>query len=663
MKKILKMKKILYILIAGMMTAGCNFLDVVPDNTTVLADAFKNETVAEKFLLGCYHYYASGSAGYGPFEPNAIQGGYEPNCSNECVGHPDTWTTTWFPYKSVQEGLETASSMKFDFWQRAYAGIRQCYIFLNNIDNVTPVTMQAAEFETYKQQWKGEARFLIAFYHYYLLIHYGPIVMIHGETVEQLPRLPYDQCVQEITAMFDEAIENLPSTVDARYYGRATKAIAKAVKAKMLTYAASPLYNGNIDYKNFIDKDGNQLINQTYDREKWKTAMDAVADAINEAVNVTRCSLYRYPETATDPFNPYNRTPVSGLSDFRKAFLNTRHVMVENWNSEIIWAYTLSQQNGGYGWQSTTTPKGIGTRSKSESTPVGGFGPTLTVTKLFYTANGLPPEYDPDYQAVYSNPYAQVAARPNTEDTLYYTFDAKVITGTTAAIHTGREPRFYANIGFDRGIYEYNTSNRYMLRLRSGEKNSNSNDHFYSGYAAKKPVNPRGTAEASGWSVSNASYAHPLIRLADLYLLYAEACAEYQGSLNTVAQGYMNDLSRRSGIPDFTERIADKLQYMGHKALGKGTLVGAIRRERMIEMVFEGQWHYDLRRWKKALEWYAPDYEGMPGLTTTESVVNNFYVEQRFPTMPYRFRQEHYLLPIQTDYVNKNERMVQNPGY
>ena len=63
---------------------------------------------------------------------------------------------------------------------------------------------------------------------------------------------------------------------------RATSSAALAFKARLLLYAASPLVNGNSEfYSDFKNPDGTFLINQTYDREKWKRAMDAAKEAID----------------------------------------------------------------------------------------------------------------------------------------------------------------------------------------------------------------------------------------------------------------------------------------------------------------------------------------------------------------------------------------------
>lgn len=54
--------------------------------------------------------------------------------------------------------------------------------------------------------------------------------------------------------------------------GRPTRGAALGLRARVLLYAASPLYNGNLDFFNVVDNKGNQLISQTYDESKWAKA-------------------------------------------------------------------------------------------------------------------------------------------------------------------------------------------------------------------------------------------------------------------------------------------------------------------------------------------------------------------------------------------------------
>src|SRR5690606_27336325 len=118
-----------------------------------------------------------------------------------------------------------------------------------------------------REQWIAEAKFLKAYYHFYLLRMYGPIPLIKenfsiGEDVEVVKRYrePIDECVNYIVSLLDEAIPDLPLIITDQQndLGRATSVIASSIKAKILVTAASPLFNGNMDYASMVDNRGKQ---------------------------------------------------------------------------------------------------------------------------------------------------------------------------------------------------------------------------------------------------------------------------------------------------------------------------------------------------------------------------------------------------------------------
>jgi len=146
----------------------------------------------------------------------------------------------------------------------------------------------------------------------------------------------------------------------------------------------------------------------------------------------------------------------------------------------------------------------------------------LKVAEEFYTDNGLPISKDPtwDYAGRYSTQKADA-------DHQYY-----IRTGeTTAKLNFRREPRFYASLGFDRGVFEgagRPEGNSFYILGRQGEAGGMraTGEHVVTGYHLKKLVNTA-TAFTTGTNTFNQKlYSFPLIRLTDLFLLYAEALNE-----------------------------------------------------------------------------------------------------------------------------------------
>lgn len=614
----MKIKTLLMSCLFGALLNSCSYLDIVPDDTPTLDDAFKNETSAEGFVFSCY----SKIPDYGKFRMN-----FSWVTTPELVGSAH-WTVQWFTFMQMQQATYNAANPVIDVWQTSYDGIRQCYTFLDNIDKVVPLKEPQASFDAKKKVWIAEVKFLIAYYHFLLLQNYGPIVIVDhliptdAPSEEMfMPRSPFDECVAKIAAMFDEAIPDLPATVNDANLGRATQVIAEALKARMYVYAASPQFNGNSEYSNFKDKDGNLLISTNYDKEKWKTALDQCWKAIQSAEGTGRRSLYRYQGDKT-------------LSKRDQAIANCRNVMVDPWNSELIWGYSGSQESWsdyGQSIQAHAIPHGI---SASTGAPYGAIGPTLWSTDLFLTENGLPINEDPAFK--YADRFKVPAG-----DSIPY-------------LHKNREPRFYGSVGFDRGSYAIN-GDSVTLKLKfkepHGAKDGNS-DQLYGGYVAAKLTNPNSFVSLS--SNSLVAYPFPIIRLAELYLSYAEAYAEYHGTLDGEAKKRFNDIRDRAGLPAID---------VTHPGVQGENLIQVIHREKTVEFMYEGQMLYDYRRWKIAVSEWANMDKGMLGLNVYGTTAEEFYKPSLMDRQPFIFRSYQNLSPIKQDYLNKNTKLVQNPGW
>src|SRR5690606_21433994 len=144
-----------------------------------------------------------------------------------------------------------------------YIALRDCNIFLENAH--IPRDIDDME----RARWIAEVKFLKAYYHFFLMQLYGPIVLVK----ENLPvsaspeetkvyREPVDESVAYVGEVLDEATVDLPLVVPdpAAEEGRISQLIAKGIKAKVLTWAASPLFNGNPDYTGWVDNRGKQLV-------------------------------------------------------------------------------------------------------------------------------------------------------------------------------------------------------------------------------------------------------------------------------------------------------------------------------------------------------------------------------------------------------------------
>ena len=649
------MKKIniaFLIIVIGTFFSCKKFLDVVPDNVATIDYAFNLRSSAEKYLFTCYSYMPDD----GHFNTNP---GFS---SADEIWYPNPPVDVTTNFYSIAQGLQNVAGPFGDYWSGSkggiplFQGIRDCNIFLENINKV--VEMDTWE----KERWFAEVTFLKAYYHYCLLRMYGPIPIIKknlpiaaGSDEIQVFRQPVDSCVNYIVELLDTAFNNpnLPENgggVEASELGRINKPIVKAFKAKVLTMAASPLFNGNPEYSNFKDKRGVHLFSTSFDVSKWRRAADAAKEAV-EYCEAQGYGLSAYPGLATYVTN-----------DTLKKQLIIRTALTNKiGNPEIIWANTSSRAD--VNMQRWSMPI-IAGGATSGSGPKGILAPTLKMAEMFYTTNGLPIDKDQTWD--YAGRYGLKTA--TFDDRFYIKEDSN-----TVKLHFNREARFYADLGFDRGIWFGNWINGYdinkplnFVAARAGEISARQGISNYSitGYWIKKLVNIETFCAADGNITSNTvTYAWPEMRMSDLYLLYAEALNEvstndaYDTEKRTAVE-YVNRVRARADIPS-VEESWDNYSTEGTGYYTKqANLRKIIHRERTIELCFEGQRFWDLRRWKEA---HIDLNQPVRGWDISQKSANSFYR----PTLLFNqyFTMKEYFWPIALREMQINKNLVQNPGW
>ncbi len=135
-------------------------------------------------------------------------------------------------------------------WGKNYEGIRQANFFITNADTTTFYTYSGENQESFLEEldvFRGEARFLKAFFYAELIKRYGGVPIIKDvlflEDEIDRPRNTYEECVDYIAEVCNEAASFLPDKRSGVDLGRASKAAAYALKARTFLYAASPLNN------------------------------------------------------------------------------------------------------------------------------------------------------------------------------------------------------------------------------------------------------------------------------------------------------------------------------------------------------------------------------------------------------------------------------------
>ncbi|WEK37674.1 MAG: RagB/SusD family nutrient uptake outer membrane protein [Candidatus Pseudobacter hemicellulosilyticus] len=529
----------LIILAGALLMTGCKkYLDQVPDDRITIEQVFKKKANSEEYLANVYSHVPDESDQWAitPWGTNS-----------------DEMEATWTKYDTYQLNIGniSAGNALFDNWGYFYKGIRSATYFINHIDGNTEIL--AMDGQGLIDQYKAEARFLRAYFYFLLMRQYGPVALLPETEVAadasgaaiQFPRRPFDECVNYVVSELDKAAAVLP-LVPSSYgqpsdleSGRITVGIAKAVKARLLLYAASPLYNGNTEMASLKNQDGTQLFNQQYDAQKWKRA----ADASKEIIDMGLYSLYK--DASNDPIKSY------------------QGVFLQSWNSEQI----FNRKSNGLGnWDVHCMPRQAG----------GWNGICITQEQV--------------------DAYFMSDGKLIANSALYKESGFTTVNGVSVSnMYVSREPRFYASVTYHNSMFQGGKMTKseaisFFVNGPNG-KNGHATDWSKTGYLIRKNVAPQ-TNAGSGGNGNKVARPICLYRLAEVYLNYAEALNETDPTNPDIAH-YLNLIRSRSGVPEYGS--ADLPVPASQEAMRN-----AIRAERRVELAFETHRWFDIRRWKIA---------------------------------------------------------------
>ena len=563
-----------------------------------------------------------------------------------------------------------------DSWKECYMGIRQASILIQHVDINKEMSREEIT------DMKGQARFLRAYFYWLLLRKYGPVPIMPDEGADysktydelSLPRNTYDECAEYIASEMIKAAGELPEKRGNSDIARATKGAALAVRAKAYLYAASPLMNGNTEMADFTDRNGKNLISQTYDESKWAKAAAAAKDLIEYAEQTGTYRLYTiarrengndaYPTTIAPPEHPvysHKNFPegwadIDPFESYRSLFNGELYASE---NPELIFTRgTNTDKDDG------TAGYGVAMLAKHQlPTTVGGYnchGITLKQCDAYDMADGTP-----------FNPATALKGYVTEDDVKAGRYAP--LKKDVNLIYANREPRFYASVAYCGALWPCLTAKELSYQYQQvfyyrGETDgrSNANERWIpTGIGMMKYVNPNDCNYNSGQIIDKVD---PTIRYADILLMYAEALNELTASydipswdgsttytLSRDVQQMRHAVSQvrlRAGVPDY-----DDATYADAAAFRK-----KLKHERQIEFLGENQRYYDLRRWKDAPVEEAQQIYGC----NTAIAKNNrdyFYERVRVPNLQTAFSRKMYFWPINYDELKRNKNMTQAPGW
>lgn len=584
--------------------------------------------------------------------------------------HPDM--------KEYVEGSYSADKPKGDenagesrLW-KYYEGIRKASTFLDNVDRCPELTMDEIA------DMKGQARFLRAYCYWALIRVFGPVPLIPLEGLDadlsyeelSLPRTHFDEIVSFIDTELAETARLLPMRRTVNNLGRPTRGAALGLRARVLLYAASPLYNGNLDFFNVVDNKGNQLISQTYDESKWAKAAAAAKDVIELAKTsglyelytiapkIGTLDMYRppvHPEYSTKDY-PDGWANIDPLLSYKSNFDGS---VQGSKNPELIFTRTSDGTGTINDWMYQALPRTISGNNR------------LCVTQKQVNAYAM-------------NDGRTISEAANTGDyvttgftTEAYSENNPFLPAKVSLMYNKREPRFYASIAYNGSVWEaasaseprYRNQQIFYYRGTEDGKQGFKEECPLTGMTLKKFYNSEDSRTDGGYVIEKTEMT---IRYAEILLIYAEALNELsEGEVYHLKTYYNEDVEikrdedemryaikrirMRAGVPDYTNETYKNQADFRVK----------LKRERQVELLGENSMRYfDLRRWKDALTEENQLLQGCNiNISDDDTYIADFYKETPVSSVHKVFEQRMYLFPFPTYELKRNVNLTQNPGW
>lgn len=628
--------------------ASCtDYLDKTPDSTVNADEAFKNFTNFQGFVEEVYNCIPNKESNYWCCSFNWG----EDEILNTGLG--DSHETAHFDlgdyrywYSDPQSflhsnGLSSTSTDMFSHsLEHAWYCIRKCNLGLENLEKMTNCTQEE------KNIIKGQLLFFRAWWHEELMEFFGgmPYVdtVLDGSQALTLPRLSFQECATKCAEDFRAAADLLPNNWDKTTIGkktlgkndlRITKVCALGYLGKVLLWAASPL--NNLGAKVGASKNGDTY---RYNVEFAAKAADALAEAIsqvNSGSTPYALAEYKYEniydhvasEDSKTNFSDIFRTTGKGWKQpgSTEAILRAPYIGANgsNWNFTKNWGIKINEivQHDALIHQ-----------------------PTANYVNYYGMANGLPLD-DPESGFDPTHPFK------------------------------GRDPRFYHDIVFD-GFQYINTTIgkddpdyqfKYVQMYTGSNLRSSSSQGCRTGYYCQKLVPHQANKYDGMYNWGGALQCDlPYMRLADIYLMYAEAGAAVQGANYKSNKCNLTAVDAINVLRDRVEagHVADKY------AANQQKFMDEVRRERAVELAFEGFRWNDLQRWLLLTEYpynikTSQEFRRVGNYDFTKKDPRDAEVtgwsEKTILTRD--FSEKHYLLPLKQSDVYLYPEFGQNPGW
>lgn len=619
---------------------GDSFLEKAPGGDVTKDTIFNNAEYTREFLWRTYAYMYYGIPYYwdGGVAVKMNTGVFE--TLSDCWHSHNSWDDVnrlYYPGAYVP-----GDRGKFGYTnERVWEGVRSAYIFLENVDK-TP-DMEESE----KNRLKAEAKCIIASRYFDMFRHYGGLPIVKNsysgtDATYEEPRGTVEETVDFMVGLLDEAASNLPWTVEEAWDGRFTKAAAEALKCKILLFAASPLFNSETPCAG-SEADAANANHQAwygdYKAERWQRCLTACEKFFQD---LGAEGYYKLVQAE-------GSHPTSG--QYRAAF---RAAYSKRGTTEMLMGTRVRYD--GNGW----TDNAFGGHNYlfvSEWNAYGGYTPTEEFMEMFDWKDGRPfnldkvLQEDPDTMFVNPDKNFDLTRDPRLYETM-------IVNGVQTTMN-------------DNGNYSGRRYENWVEGTDGGKgAGTSESGQFATGFANNKFYFNGETNRVHVW---------PYVRLAEVYLIYAEALAQ-NGQLDKAINN-VNIVRARVGLKGLKESDASK--NWGDKQ----TVLDAIMKERAVEFGFEETRFFDLIRYRRS-DIFQKQLHGLRMYRQKDGKDYNFQWQGKQekengyePNYPTHYRYEKYeiqnvrrswwrnwdnkwfLSAFPPTEINKNYGLTQNPGW
>lgn len=619
-----KIKVISFSVIIALFTvSGCNddFVNTKPLTEVLSEEVWRDPGLADAFVTEIY-----GGLGNGGFDEQMLA-----SLTDEAIfTHPGRGINTITESRS--NPADPGWINNTIAWGNMYARIRACNLALENLE-----TPQFND-EALVARLKAEALFMRAYFYHQLVRYYGAVPLVSTSYELDQPdysvaRNTFEECVNFIVADADAAAALLDGR--AMVTGRATKAAALALKSRILLYAASDLHDvptataKSTLLADFAAAGNAALLGYTSGTrmERWQKAQTA-AKAVLDMPGFGYALGLAVPATPSEGANNYMNISLarnSGENEliFARYFINSKP---ENGGRQGL----FNGPNGYHNWA--------------------GNAPIQNLVDDYEMMDGT--RFD------WSNPAHAAAPYNNRDPRLVATilYDGATWKPRPADV-AAKDPANQIQTG-QYEITDNTGAKRAYFGLDTRQSSVEDWNGTRTGYYTRKFIDPNpAVVDQNTWQ----QIPWPVFRYTEAVLNYVEASIEL--NQENEARTWLNKIRFRAGMPAVVD-AGDALRQR-------------YRNERRVEMVYEEQRYHDARRWMIAPETLGKKARRI-NITATLLPGKDVKLYKYDPTS-YLYKYEvfdidpgienrlwldkMYFLPIHRDEMNRNSKLVQNPGF